>query len=169
MKVKEKRNKKIWIVAVVIFLAMILGITFAYKLGQQKPADNSNGVVVDQDASDWDKDLDNLSGQQDSGIKIPGYGELSAGAGDKTWKITLANPKDNDCYFKYSITVGDDETPIYESDYIEPGKAISEFQVDKALDAGDYTIYMNISTYSMDGKNTRLNGASVKADLHVVN
>jgi hypothetical protein len=25
------------------------------------------------------------------------------------------------------------------------------------------------STYSMDGKNTRLNGASVKADLHVVN
>ena len=104
MKVKEKRNKKIWIVAVVIFLAMILGITFAYKLGQQKPADNSNGVVVDQDASDWDKDLDNLSGQQDSGIKIPGYGELSVGAGDKTWKITLANPKDNDCYFKYSAS-----------------------------------------------------------------
>ena len=66
-------------------------------------------------------------------------------------------------------TIGEDETPIYESDYIEPGKAIREFQVNKALDAGDYMIYMNISTYSMDGKNTRLNGASVKADLHVVN
>ena len=169
MKVEKKRNKKIWIYAVVVILVAALGVVFAYKLGQQKSVNNSNGVVVDQNASDWDKDLDNLSGQQDSGIKMPGYGELSVGAGDKTWKITLANPKDNDCYFKYSITIGDDETPIYESDYIEPGKAISEFQVDKALDEGDYTIYMNISTYSMDGKNTRLNGASVKADLHVVN
>ena len=145
MKVEKKRNKKIWIFAVVVILVAALGVVFAYKLGQQKSVNNSNGVVVDQNASDWDKDLDNLSGQQDSGIKMPGYGELSVGAGDKTWKITLANPKDNDCYFKYSITIGDDETPIYESDYIEPGKAISEFQVDKALDEGDYTIYMNIS------------------------
>ena len=169
MKLLEKRSKKIWILIVAVILVMVFGIGFAYKMGQQKSMESSNGVVVDQNASDWDKDLDNLSEEQDAGIKIPGYGELSVGAGDKNWKITLANPKDNDCYFKYSITVDDDENPIYESDYIEPGKAISEFQVDKPLDAGDYTIYLNISTYSMDGKNTRLNGASVKADLHVVN
>ena len=168
MKVEKKRNKKIWIFAVVVILVAALGVVFAYKLGQQKSVNNSNGVVVDQNASDWDKDLDNLSGQQDSGIKMPGYGELSVGAGDKTWKITLANPKDNDCYFKYSITINDAETPIYESDYIKPGKAVTEFKVNTALDAGDYTVYMNISTYSMDGKNTRLNGASVKADLHVI-
>ena len=105
MKVEKKRNKKIWIFAVVVILVAALGVVFAYKLGQQKSVNNSNGVVVDQNASDWDKDLDNLSGQQDSGIKMPGYGELSVGAGDKTWKITLANPKDNDCYFKYSITI----------------------------------------------------------------
>lgn len=169
MKVLEIRNKKIWILSVAAILIAVFGIVFAYKMGQQKSAENSNGVVVDQNAADWDKDLDSLSGEQDAGIKIPGYGELSVGAGDKNWKITLANPKDNDCYFKYNITIGDDETPIYESAYIEPGKAIREFQVDKPLNAGDYTIYMNISTYSMDGKNTRLNGASVKADLHVVN
>ena len=96
MKVEKKRNKKIWIFAVVVILVAALGVVFAYKLGQQKSVNNSNGVVVDQNASDWDKDLDNLSGQQDSGIKMPGYGELSVGAGDKTWKITLANPKDND-------------------------------------------------------------------------
>ncbi len=166
---KALGNKKKWILAAVIVLAVVFGIVFAYKMGQQESMANSNGVVVDQNASDWDKDLDDLSAKQDTGIKIPGYGELSVGAGDKTWNITLANPKDNDCYFKYSITIGDDETPIYESDYIEPGKAITEFDVDKPLDAGDYTIYMNIATYSMDGNNTRLNGASVKADLHVVN
>ena len=94
----------------VVILVAALGVVFAYKLGQQKSVNNSNGVVVDQNASDWDKDLDNLSGQQDSGIKMPGCGETPvSGAGDKSWKITLANPKDNDCYFKYSITIGDDE------------------------------------------------------------
>ena len=165
----QRSVRKSWIFILVLILVAAVGIVFAYKAGQKKADEKSNGVVVDQDASDWDQDLDSLSGQQDKGIKIPGYGELSVEAGDKNWKITLANPKDNDCYFKYSITIGEDETPIYESDYIEPGKAIREFQVNKALDAGDYTIYMNISTYSMDGKNTRLNGASVKADLHVVN
>ena len=56
----------------------------------------------------------------------------------------------------------------YESDLIEPGKAITEFEVSKPLDAGDYDIYFNIATYSMDGENTRLNGASVKALLHVI-
>ena len=67
MKVEKKRNKKIWIFAVVVILVAALGVVFAYKLGQQKSVNNSNGVVVDQNASDWDKDLDNLSGQQDSG------------------------------------------------------------------------------------------------------
>ena len=75
---------------IVAFIA-VFGIVFAYKMGQQKSAENSNGVVVDQNAADWDKNLDSLSGEQDTGIKIPGYGELSVGAGDKSWKITLAN------------------------------------------------------------------------------
>lgn len=40
--------------------------------------------------------------------------------------------------------------------------------MNKALKKGDYTIYMNIETYSMDGENTRMNGASVKANLQAV-
>ena len=80
----------------------------------------------------------------------------------------MANPEDNECYFKYTITVDDEETPIYESDLIEPGKAVREFEVSKALDPGDYEIHLNISTYSMDDTMTPMNGAVVKADLHVI-
>lgn len=169
MKTIEKRkNRKILLLAIILILIATVGIATAYRIGRQASTEASNGIVVEGNVSDWNQDLANLSQNQDSGIKIPGYGELSVGAGDTDWKITLANPKDNNCYFKYSITINDDETPIYESDYIEPGKAVTEFKVNNALDAGDYTVYMNISTYSMDGKNTRLNGASVKADLHVI-
>ncbi len=164
----SKKNGKLLLLAVLLILIAVAGITTAYRIGRQTSAEPSNGIVVEENVSDWNQNLANLSQNHDSGIKIPGYGELSVGAGDTDWKITLANPKDNNCYFKYSITINDSETPIYESDYIKPGKAVTEFKVNTALDAGDYTVYMNISTYSMDGKNTRLNGASVKADLHVI-
>ena len=36
------------------------------------------------------------------------------------------------------------------------------------LEAGDYEIHLNISTYTMDEDLTPLNGAVVKAVLHVV-
>lgn len=164
----KSKNRKIilFIVIAVIAAAAIFGV--AYKMGSSaKSAQNTSGVLLDENASEWDQELNNVSGT-DQGIKIPGYGSLTVNAGEKKWAITLANPKDNNCYFKYSITIDDSETPIYESDYIEPGKAIREFEVSEPLEAGDYTIYLNIAAYSMDGNNTRLNGASVQADLHVV-
>ena len=58
--------------------------------------------------------------------------------------------------------------PIYESDLIEPGKAITEFQVSEPLEAGEYEIHLNISAYTMDENLSPLNGADVKAVLHVV-
>ena len=103
-----------------------------------------------------------------TGIKIPGYGEITVPAGETTWKITLANPEENTCYFKYTVTIDDSENPIYESDLIEPGKAVREFDVTEPLEAGDYEIHLNISTYAMDEELTPLNGAVVKAVLHVV-
>ena len=164
---KNKKKKLILLVLIIVIAAAaIFGV--AYKMGSNaKSAQNVNGVSLDENASEWDQELNNVSGS-DQGIKIPGYGTLTVDAGSKKWAITLANPKDNNCYFKYSITIDDSETPIYESDYIEPGKAIREFEVSDPLEAGDYTIYLNIAAYSMDGNNTRLKGASVQADLHVV-
>lgn len=168
MQNQDKKKKYLIILLIIVVLFLTLGIAFAaYRAGQEKSNINAKGVVIDENASEWDKDLENVSGEQ-KGIQIPGYGEITIPAGETNWKITLANPKDNDCYFQYSLTIDDDETPIYESDYIEPGKAITEFEVSKPLEAGEYSIYMNIATFSMDGNNERLNGASVKADLHVI-
>lgn len=168
MELIQKNKKKILTVAALL-LAVITIIFAAYLLGQRSAENtNANGIAIEENTSDWDGSLKNVAGNESAGIKIPGYGQLTVDAGEKDWKITLVNPKDNNCYFQYTITVGDEETPIYESGYIEPGKAITEFEVADALDAGEYDMYLNIATYSMDGNNTRLNGASVKADLLVV-
>lgn len=164
---KTKKHLCIAILIIAVFaLAAIIGL-LSYRAGLANNNSNAKGVVIDENASDWNQELGNVSDEQ-KGIQIPCYGELTVRAGETSWNITLANPKGNDCYFQYAITIDDSETPIYESDYIEPGKAITAFDVSEPLEAGEYSVYMNISTYTMDGNNTRLNGARVKADLHVV-
>ena len=165
----SKSKKRIAIILLVLVLCAAAAFA-AYFVGKKSAAKNGNsgGVTLDESASDWDEDLDSLSDKETKGTKIPGYGELTVAANSTDWKITLANPEDNECYFKYLITIDDSEDVIYESDYIEPGKAIKEFEVSEGLEAGDYKIKFMIECYSMDGENTRLNGAEVEADLHVV-
>ena len=167
MQNQENRKKRQWIIlaAVLVILAAAAGLFLTFGTRRENP--DGKGIVLEEGAEDWDGEMKDMSEGQ-TGIKIPGYGEITVPTGETTWKITLANPEENTCYFKYSVTIDDSETPIYESDLIEPGKAVREFEVTEPLEAGDYEIHLNISTYAMDEELTPLNGAVVKAVLHVV-
>ena len=167
MQNQENRKKRQWIIlaAVLVILAAAAGLFLTFGTRRENP--DGKGIVLEEGAEDWDGEMKDMSEGQ-TGIKIPGYGEITVPAGETTWKITLANPEENTCYFKYTVTIDDSEIPIYESDLIEPGKAVREFEVTEPLEAGDYEIHLNISTYAMDEELTPLNGAVVKAVLHVV-
>lgn len=164
---KQTEMKKI--LAIIITAAVLLAAArILWTAVQNRDSGrNSAGIVVSDEAVEWNRELENTSGEQE-GIKIPGYGDITVNSGDKTWKITLLNPEGNNCYFQYTVTVDDSETPVYTSDLIEPGKAITEFEVSEPLEAGDYEIHLNISAFTMDESLTALNGADVKAVLHVV-
>ena len=167
MQNQENRKKRQWIIlaAVLVILAAAAGLFLTFGTRRENP--DGKGIVLEEGAEDWDGEMKDMSEGQ-TGIKIPGYGEITVPTGETTWKITLANPEENTCYFKYTVTIDDSEPPIYESDLIEPGKAVREFEVTEPLEAGDYEIHLNISTYAMDEELTPLNGAVVKAVLHVV-
>ncbi len=167
MQNQENRKKRQWIIlaAVLVILAAAAGLFLTFGTRRENP--DGKGIVLEEGAEDWDGEMKDMSEGQ-TGIKIPGYGEITVPTGETTWKITLANPEENTCYFKYTVTIDDSETPLYESDLIEPGKAVREFEVTEPLEAGDYEIHLNISTYAMDEELTPLNGAVVKAVLHVV-
>ena len=167
MQNQENRKKRQWIIlaAVLVILAAAAGLFLTFGTRRENP--DGKGIVLEEGAEGWDGEMKDMSEGQ-TGIKIPGYGEITVPTGETTWKITLANPEENTCYFKYTVTIDDSETPIYESDLIEPGKAVREFEVTEPLEAGDYEIHLNISTYAMDEELTPLNGAVVKAVLHVV-
>lgn len=165
-----QKRKEIKIILLIFITAVILlaaAVILWMALKEKDDGRNSAGIVVSDEAVEWDKELEDASGGQ-PGIKIPGYGEITVNSGSTTWEVTLLNPEGNDCYFRYAITIDDSDTPIYESDLIEPGKAITEFEVTEPLEAGDYEIHLNISAFTMDEDLTALNGADVKADLHVI-
>ena len=165
-----QKRKEIKIILLIFITAVILlaaAVVLWMALKEKDDGRTSAGIVVSDEAVEWDKELEDASGGQ-PGIKIPGYGEITVKSGSTTWEVTLLNPEGNDCYFRYAITIDDSDTPIYESDLIEPGKAITEFEVTEPLEAGDYEIHLNISAFTMDEDLTALNGADVKADLHVI-
>lgn len=166
---QSRRNiKKAVFGAVGIGLAVILAVSFLLFNRKDAP-DNSNGrgLVVSADASDWDKGLEDKSGGA-SGIKIPGYGELTIGKDAGGFQMSLVNPEGNPCYFKYTLEIPEMSAVLYDSDLIEPGKAITEFAVQNLPEKGDYDLYINISTYSLDESLESMNGAQVKTILHVV-
>lgn len=166
---QKQTGKKIFLIlilAAVILAAAALILWLTVSRGKEDEG-QAAGLVISDEAQEWNQDLQDASGGQ-QGIKIPGYGEITVASGAAKWNITLLNPEGNNCYFKYAVTIDESETPVYESDLIEPGKAITEFEVSEPLEAGDYEIHLNISAYTMDGDLTPLNGADVKAVLHVV-
>lgn len=166
MQNKKKKSTAQRVILTVGIFAVLSVMAWFFVFSKNNHSDSTaQGVVLDENAETWDGNMKDLSDGK-SGIKIPGYGELRVPQGERTWNITLANPKENTCYFKYTIKV-DDET-LYESDFIEPGKAVREFEVSKLLDSGDYEIHLQISTYTMDDDLTQMNGANVKSILHVI-
>lgn len=82
--------------------------------------------------------------------------------------MSLVNPEGNPCYLKYTLEIPEASEVLYDSELIEPGKAITEFAVDNLPEKGDYELFINIGTYSLDKSLESMNGAQVKTILHVV-
>ncbi|MGX4601416.1 RNA polymerase sigma factor [Faecalimicrobium sp. JNUCC 81] len=98
-------------------------------------------------------------------IIIPGYDDIKINTEEKILKLQLLNPLKNQCYFEYEIVI--DNTIIYKTRLILPGKVIYNVELDKSLDEGIYDLELNINTYSLQDARVRMNGAVVKTKLIV--
>jgi hypothetical protein len=78
--------------------------------------------------------------------------------------MALMNPEGNPCYFKFEIVLKDTGETIYESQYVPPGKTISDVTLTRPLSEGEYNATIKISTVALD-QQTPLNGANVETVL----
>ncbi|MBR6872076.1 MAG: hypothetical protein IKN17_01070 [Ruminococcus sp.] len=178
------KKQLIVIAAVVVVLlagAIIVGLNFKNWFGDkdegssaaaaaQSAADTSSktggGIVLDPNAGEYTGEKPKDKGGVAEGIKIPGYPSITIAKDTQDVRMSLLNPEGNPCYFKFVIVLKDTDETIYESMYVEPGKSISDVHLTRALEAGEYTAVIKISTISLDGE-TPLNGANVETKLIV--
>ena len=70
-------------------------------------------------------------------IAIPGYEALTLQAGARKQSLRLPNPEENDCYFQISLYLADD-TLLWQSDLIKPGKTSAPITLSRPLEPGTY-------------------------------
>ena len=126
---KQTGKKKLLILAltavILVAAAVILWLVFSQK--KEDPGRQAAGLVVSDEAEEWNKELEDTSGGQ-QGIKIPGYGEITVASGGDSLEYHPFEPGRQQLLFSVAITIDESETPIYESDLIEPGKALQNFR-----------------------------------------
>ena len=102
--------------------------------------------------------------EKPEGIRIPGYPRITISADTKDVTMNLKNPEGNPCYFTFEIVLTEGEETIYTSKLVEPGKAITDVTLSRALEKGEYPAVIKITTTSLtDG--SAMNGADVETVL----
>ena len=169
--VLKKRHILIIIVLVLllIFGGIFVGINWQNWFGEKdnqptQTSQSDTSIDLDPNAGNWDGSKPEDKEPSAKGIKIPGYPSITIAADSKNVTMALLNPEGNPCYFKFEIVLKDTNETIYESKYVEPGKAITDVELTKSLSAGEYPAIIKISTLSLDGKSP-LNGANVETVL----
>ena len=144
---------------------LAVGIIVDHEL-HKIPVDDgiSNSDIVIADGKDFDGNVNDgfVSEREATGyIEIPGYSEIYVTAGSV---VDLANPEANNVYFKYTITEND--TVLYETDYITPGQKVEWNPTEYVQGAGDHELTFAISTVNVDTK-APCNGATFAVVAHV--
>ena len=163
---KEKKKRIIVIVlaVVVVALAVILIFTLSKEpeSSNTNPQDTNSDFIIDPNAGDGVTVTE--TPQKADSIKIPGYPSITIAANTPNVTMALLNPEGNPCYFKFEIVLKDTDETIYESQFVPPGKTITDVTLTRGLSEGEHPATIKISTVALDQK-TPLNGANVETVL----
>ena len=100
-------------------------------------------------------------------IMIPVIGDIETEEGERHVDDILPNPEGNTCYFRYILELEDTGEVLFESDLIEPGKALIGFYMDRGLEEGEYDAIIRIRTYDEKDYERELNGDERKINIEV--
>lgn len=156
----KSKNSKVLVIVLIAVIAILaaVGITMGVLLmnnnsSQTQDTAKQQGVVFDSDASHYEQEVSNAGGAE-QGIKIPGYPDMTISSESTDFPITLLNPEENPCNFKFTLSLQETGETLCTTDLVKP------------IEKGTYTLIINISTYSVDS-NSQMNGAQVKSTLTV--
>ena len=172
-----KNKKRILIVSGSILVIVITAIVFCILAMQKDPnpavsPDLDPDAVVrtepsaEKTAEKQEKKPEEKSEEKPDGIRILGYPRITIQADTKDVTMNLKNPEGNPCYFTFEIVLTDEDETLYISEMVEPGKAITNVTLSRALEKGEYPAMIKITTTSLED-GLEMNGANVETVLVV--
>lgn len=161
----SKKKRLIIIFIIILFIVALAGGFAVYKYMSDKKPETSNGVVG-RVSDGWDTGLEDESKPKGKGIQIPGYATAEMNEGDMSLKLSVGNPKDNECGF-YASLVLEDGTVLYESELLKPGYGLTELPLSQTLKKGEYTAMVHYKCVTLDEEETPLNSAESEFKLIV--
>ncbi|MBU3876376.1 tRNA (uracil-5-)-methyltransferase [Faecalicatena sp. AGMB00832] len=165
----KKTVKNVLLAVIVLLLVcggVFVGMNWNNWFGEK---DTPATGQVDKKAEDWTGEQEVYTGEKNTDtIDIPGFDSMTFKADAAEQAVNLYNPKQNTCYFKMSLYLKDD-TKLWESNLVEPGKGIYEMELLQSLPAGSYEdAILKYECFAMDEKQTPLNGSEIKLTLKVM-
>ena len=97
----------------------------------------------------------------------PYYDEVTVTADDRAGHAVLSNPEGNQSYFRYILTMTDTGEELYRSGLIEPGMAVTKWEINQDLEPGDYDAELAIDTFALADHEQSTNGGNLAITLHV--
>lgn len=153
--------KKNWLKLVffISFFSLLVGSGILYFCKDRGPNLDETAVAYQMPG--------NKKNEDPSSIMLPAFNEIKLASDTKKMHIALANPEGNPCYFKYKLILSETDEILYESEYIEPGKAITEFSISRTLNPGNYQLKLKIETRKLDNFEQSLNSGDIEIPLIV--
>lgn len=111
--------------------------------------------------------IDGVENKDKDSILLPGIKVMNVKENDMHVKAVLMNPPGNGCYFKYTIVLKDSNDVLYTSGLIEPGKAVTEFDINKKMKEGRYPIKIIVQTRDISDPDIVYNGGNINAEMIV--
>lgn len=158
--VRVIRRSLVKILLPIILLLALMGGGLWWYLSQQGTPDLDESAIAYQMP-------DGMKNEDPSQIMMPGFGTITMDAGGTTVHAALANPEGNPCYFKYQISLSDTGEQVYESGWIAPGMAVTEWDISEELPEGEYPIYILVQTASLENYEEGMNRGAANATLVV--
>lgn len=154
----KKRNAVICGLIALLLLAVIAVCAVLLSRTEQ----SAGGMKLEKNTVSWEQEM--KSANEAADIQIPYYSDIYMQGGSDEIEMYLVNPKENDCYFTYTLILKENSEQIYQSGLIEPGQAVDLVKLERKIESGEYALNMRIDTYTLETE-TPLNNAIVSTKL----
>lgn len=134
-----ERSRVKMMLMMIVLLAVLGGIIFGIR-ESLKPADDTPIRIASGE----------MTNPNPENIRLPGIERIYADAGDTHVTQQLLNVEGNAYNLQYTIELEETGEVLYKSKVIEPGYGVREFELNRVLEKGQYTILITVNSSALE-------------------